>query len=224
MITRRRLFALSAAAVLAGCTPEPLLLESPREQYAVRNVVVDTSAFTGVKGRVNEFSRDEVARDIRATLASTLRRSAKGRTEVDVLVRLTDVNLVSPGQALLIGGVSNIRGVLEIKEARTGRTILAPTNVYGSAKGTYAPGGIIGAVTTRSVDSDYRQTIAGFAADVERRLFGNVRATHASSKPAPTQTGADAKPLTPEQAQAQAEANAAKRKCRTAISITACPN
>jgi len=216
---RRSFLGFAAAFLVAGCYAEPLLQNSPREQYSVRQVTVDTAAFTGVTGRVNEFSKEDVARDIRATLAHALRKSATGTTPVDVTVRLTGVHLVSPGQSLLIGGTSAISGVLEVKDVRSGAMVLEPTKVYGTAKGAYAPGGIIGAISTRSVDDDYRRTIAGFSGDVERRLFGAVDTTNKpSAKTLSPKT--DPATLTEAERQARAEAQEEARKCRQAITIT----
>ena len=87
-------------------------------------------------------------------------------------VTVDQVNLVSPGQSLLLGGTSTIKGTVSISNVATGSDILPVTNVSGLADGSYAPGGIIGALSTKSPENDYENTVASFASDVKSRLFG----------------------------------------------------
>ncbi|WP_371228868.1 hypothetical protein [Roseovarius sp. 2305UL8-3] len=189
MFNPRPFGVLLAALLLCGCMNTQLLEEGAANTFNVRDVSVDTVQLKkGVRGRVNEISPSKVARDIDANLTNKLRARSRGETPVDLKVSITSVNLVSPGQSFLVGGVSTIMGIINVTDARTGELVLEPTQIAGTAKGNYAPGGLIGVALTKQVDDDYRSTVAGFVSDVERLLFGDADKTSNST----TQTTTEA--------------------------------
>lgn len=137
----------------------------------VVGVSVDTSAIEGVTGREISVAPAQIGADVRSTLMASLGDSA-GDRPVNVKLLIERVILVSPGQSMLVGGVSTITGTMWIVDEGTGAVLMKPTTVRGTAKGGWAPGGLIGVALTKSPQEDYRATVAGFAADVRKRLFG----------------------------------------------------
>ncbi|WP_458878255.1 hypothetical protein [Arenibacterium sp. CAU 1754] len=139
----------------------------------VVDVSVDTSAIDGVEGgREIAVPPAQIKTDLRNALLGTLRSANSGGRPVKVNLLIERVYLVSPGQSMMIGGVSTIRGTLWITDAKTGAVVLKQTKVQGTAKGGYVLGGVIGVALTKSPQDDYRATVAGFAADVKKRLLG----------------------------------------------------
>ena len=138
----------------------------------VTDVAVDVSGLEGVKGRQFSIPNSQVQTDLRNTLLATLRTDATRGQTVKVNLLLDRFSLVSPGQSYAIGGVSTIAGTMWVVDAKAGTVVMKPTRVWGTAKGGWALGGLIGAALTKSPDEDYRATLAGFSADVKKRLFG----------------------------------------------------
>tara|TARA_R110002126_G_C10222381_1_gene479169 strand:+ start:91 stop:621 length:531 start_codon:yes stop_codon:yes gene_type:complete len=173
MLKRRTFLALSAAVALAACA-EPLVDAQVAGQLNVVSVSVDVSGIQGVKGRMIEIAPERVERDIRATLASQLRQGSVGSRDVKADLVVQRFRLVSPGESLMVGGTSIISGLMTVTDAKTGEVIVPPTTVVGTAKNGWQPGGLLGAMTKASItpEDDYKQTVAGFAADVRKRLFG----------------------------------------------------
>lgn len=223
MIGRRSTLAAIAALGLAGCaTNAPLLESDARAIYAVQNVTVNTNRMTGaaVRGRVNEYSHEKVSRDVRATLSQRLKADPRGIRNVDVSVELSRFSLVSPGQSFLIGGASQITGVVMVRDSKTGQVVLERATITGTAKGVYTPGGLAGAISTRSVEDDYRNTIAGFATDVERHLFGaDSKAKPAVSTSASQASESDDLETRVRKARKQAELEARRRHDSTCINL-----
>ena len=167
---------LIAAAALAGCnTTEPLLDESVSQGLVVRSVTVDVSALQkGITGRESDKTPAQVKADVEQALRATLLGPDARRGNAEVLVQITSVRLVSPGQKFALGslgGASAITGVITVTGAGSGSVLLAPTEVSASSE-ELRLGGVIGALTTPSVEKDYADTVAGFANNVKTRLLG----------------------------------------------------
>ncbi len=169
MIGRRSFLALAAAFGLSACANTALLTPEQSANLSIRDVSVDVSGFTGVTGRNITVSPAQLQQDLTVALRSQLGASQSGTS--DLRVSVSSLSLVSPGQALLIGGISTLQGVVEIKNIRTGEVILPATTVYGYADGGYAPGGVIGALAAGTPEEDYARTVASFASDLRIRLF-----------------------------------------------------
>ncbi len=183
----RVLFAIGAACLMAACTPAPLLSPELASQISVQDVAVSTTNFGGVSGRSISVPTTQVRSDIERALSARLRgRGAPGGSAVSVNVDVTRVALVSPGQSLLVGGVSSITATVSVVELATGAVLLAPTSVTGTSEG-YAPGGILGATSRGTPEADYAQTVASFAENVTQRILGNS-VSAATNKAASTAT------------------------------------
>ncbi|MDX8350556.1 hypothetical protein SLH49_21410 [Cognatiyoonia sp. IB215446] len=180
----KALIAIAAAFLLSACAEEPLIDPQVSSAMFVQDVVVDTNGFAGVTGRAINVPATQVRADITRALSSRLRgRGNPGGTPVVVTVNVDRVSLVSPGQSLLVGGISTATGTVSIVELASQTSLLAPTQVVGTGDG-YAPGGVIGAASRGSPQSDYTQTITRFAETVATELFGPAAASGSSASPA----------------------------------------
>lgn len=174
MIKRRFILALAAAFTLSACATEPLLDAQTSEGLHVDSVSVDVSDIGDVTGRNLVVAPKQIQKDVRAAVVSELAKGPNGSREVNVLLTLEGTSLVSPAGALVPGNKSEIRGILQVTDAKTGEIVLKSTEVTGTAKSGYALGGVLGAALKvgESPQEDYRATVAGFAVDVRKRLFG----------------------------------------------------
>lgn len=172
MVTRRSFLAFGAALALAGCA-EPLLDQQVSSQLSVADVRVTADSAT-VGGREISVPGRQIEEDVRGQVFAQLRMVANGSRPVIVEIDVARVQLVSPAQALVIGSVSTITGVAQVIDANTGEIILEPTEVKGSSDQVIPTGGLIGAALKAGTppEKDYQQTIAGFAFDVRRKLWG----------------------------------------------------
>ena len=170
MFSRRTFLTLAAGSFLAACTQAPLLTPEAAQGVRIRTVSVDVSGFEGITGREFDVTPEQLQADITAELRKQLVPTNGGTA--DVVVSVSSVRLVSPGAALAFGGPSRIMGVLQITHTETGEDILPATDVVGVADGTYVPGGVIAALATKNPQADYKNTVASFASDIKRRLFG----------------------------------------------------
>lgn len=171
MMGKRLFLAIAASAlVLSGCVGTPLLEEDARAALVVRNVSVDVTGYENVQGRNLSISSDQLQADMTSAIETELSPVAGGNTVVDVTV--TRVYLVSPGQALLVGGASTITGTVTVTDAATGEVLLPTTTVRGIADGSWALGGAIAAATTGTPLEDYQNSVRSFASDLRIRLLG----------------------------------------------------
>ncbi|MFW2544398.1 hypothetical protein ACN2XU_17315 [Primorskyibacter sp. 2E107] len=165
--TRRTAILGLAALTLSACAA-PLVDEAMQQQITVRTVAVDVSQYKGLKGRSLSISPDRLKADMQDALALQLQPMPSGNTDVSVVV--TNVALVSPGQAAFIGGNSTIKATVSARGA-DGAVVLAPTEIT-TASEQLRLGGLVGAMMTPKAEDDYRFTVSGFAKAVRKRLLG----------------------------------------------------
>ena len=166
----RRTFILCAVLALAACAG-PLLDETAARSMSVREVTVDASEVERMRfSRKADLPPERIARDVEGALEAEL-ESIRGTRPVDVSVVVTDVGLVTRGQAVLLGGLNLMTGTMQVTDSATGQVIVPPTKVTGTADDVGLVG-IVGALRIGSVEQEYQQLVAGFAAEVKRRVFG----------------------------------------------------
>lgn len=191
--------AASVVAGCAVSHGPSLIPEASAEDMWVERVVVKTDQLKGVRGRDFKPSNERIAADLtrylNRRLKTTGRSSAYDRVyqgrggfppvgvpapkspravasrPVVLEVSLRRLYLVSPGQSILVGGLSQAEGVVRVLDARSGKVVVPPTEIAKTAAG-YAPGGLLGAATRGSAEQDYMKTLATFANMIEHRLFG----------------------------------------------------
>ena len=165
----RRIFLLGAlTATLAACEAEPLVDQAQAATIVPGNIVVDTSAISGIEGRELVVAPAQINADLTGALKTALKRP--GAPNADVYVTVKKVQLVSRGASVAFAQ-SNIQAVLQVRNRAGGADIIAPTEITGLSE-QFRLGGVIGVVTAPTAEQDYQQTIRGFAASVGDRLFG----------------------------------------------------
>ncbi len=171
MINRRNVLGMFAALIITGCAA-PLIEETVSKGLKVDAVSVDVSNLkNGVTGRQFKVPNDKIKADILSALIRETTTSPSGARPVTLVVKLDSFRLVSPGQSVLLGGISTVTGRATVIDSKTKEIIVPETKVLGNGKG-YAPGGLLGAIVTKKPAEDYKTTVAGFAADVKLRVFG----------------------------------------------------
>lgn len=158
---------LLALATLTACAP-PLWDATTAAKVVLRSVEVDTAGIKDIKGRMYSVPPQTIDADLTAALQTKLNVQTAGNADVTVVI--TSVRLVSRVQTFALGGASAIDGVVRVTDVATGRLILAPTHVKAISQRPRLRG-MIGAVTAPTAAHDYQQTIAGFAANVAKRLL-----------------------------------------------------
>lgn len=174
MISIRKILAVLAVCAVSACTSQALLPPEVAGRIAVQEIAVSTTGLERVTGRDIAVSNAQVQADIRQALAARMQgRGAVDGSPVNVTVNVDSVSLVSPGQSLLVGGVSSISGSITITDVATGAVILPLTAVRASSEG-WAPGGILGATSRGTAEADYAQTVASFANSIATRVLGTA--------------------------------------------------
>ncbi|WP_415921746.1 hypothetical protein [Tateyamaria sp. SN6-1] len=167
----RPVVALLLCAVLAACDA-PQAPPSAEQRRVVANVVtVDMSTFVGIEGRQIDKSADQVAGDVSRALTNRLAATGAAKPTADVDIQLSSVRLTSRGAAFAFGGPSRVIGVVTVRDVQDGTVVFGPRRVEAASSTLRLPG-VVGVATSPSVEDDYRQSIAGFAAAVEQLLNG----------------------------------------------------
>jgi|GEM_PF-5278507 len=168
----KAIFAIFAALLLSACASGPLIDPEVSSRMVVQEIAVTTPNLSGVSGRSISVPNNQVQSDISRALAARMQgRGMPGGNPVRVDVDVDRVSLVSPGQSLLIGGVSSVSATVSVVDLSTGGVLLPETKMTSSSDG-WAPGGIVGAASRGSAQEDYRKTVASFANTVAQRLLG----------------------------------------------------
>ena len=169
---RRSFIALTAAAVLAGCSTAPITVGSSGSAVSIDSVTVTTDQLAeAVSGRNLAKDKSEVADDVRAALeARLIGQGPAGGIPGDLVVSLQKVNLVPPGASALAPIQSTITATVSVL-AKDGSVLVEPVSVTAKNEGVRA-GGIIGVAAAPSVEKDYERTVSGFANNLTKRLLG----------------------------------------------------
>lgn len=157
--------------VVACTQSDALVSQEQSSQIKITKLVVNADTLpSGITGRAISVSNDKIASDIFTALSRRIRaQGLSGDVSATLIVNLTKVALVSPGQTWMVGGKSQIHGVISIKSSG-GQTILAPQSIKGFSD-TLRAGGLIGAITAPSAGLDYKQTVEGFANEAVQKIF-----------------------------------------------------
>ncbi len=160
-------FVLSACA---GSAPTKAVL--PAETIAQISIVdtsVDVSAIGAqTEGRAVPAARVEAA--LKAEAGQL--RFAGGPSNTRAVVKIASVNVLSAGQAVLLGGESVMSGTVALVDARTGATIVAPQKISAGGGG-YVLGGVIGAASLEDRDVEVAQMAKEFMRRARIALVGS---------------------------------------------------
>ncbi|QHQ33794.1 hypothetical protein [Algicella marina] len=154
----------------AGAAPTKAVL--PAETIAQISIV-DTTVDVSTIGP-QTAGRTVSAADVKAALereAGVLRFEG-GAAATRAQVEITSVNVLTAGQALLVGGESVMRGTVTLVDVATGRTLVTPQEI-SSGGGGYVLGGIIGAASLEDPKIEVAQMAKEFMRRARLALVGN---------------------------------------------------
>ena len=164
-------FAALALAACAGPAPtESVVSEATRAQISISAVNVDVSAIgPTTKGR--QVPAAAVEAELTNSANALLRGRGAGNVPALATLTLTEVNIITIGQSMLVGGESVMKGTLTLSNARTGDIIIPPTEIT-SGGGGWVAGGVIAAATRDDPATELRQMSQEFAARAKILVFG----------------------------------------------------
>jgi len=175
-VTRRTALIGAGAALVTGCTEEIAIVDPVTTALiTITEVKVDGSGlplWAGVvdTGRDTILSREQIATDVQRSIeAAIAERGFSGAHEATLSIALTRVRLTSLGGAFALRGRSSIEGDVSLT-ASDGTELMPPQPVQGHS-GRIRYGGLVAVALSPAPDTDYAQTVAGFADSVLRRIF-----------------------------------------------------
>ncbi len=165
--------AMSLTAGVPATRGEAPPTAAPASGYVLNSVQVDASAVAGIEGgRDIQRSRQAIAEDVRGTVTAALRQhDTPGGAPLDLKIVVQSVTLSSAVENV-VGGVSQMSGTLTAVNAQNGKPFISGKLIKSEAEGFRVPVGLLAIVTTKNPSDDYRATLAGFAHDIERSLYG----------------------------------------------------
>ncbi len=165
----RSFIAVTALAVAAACTnvtdlsrtdadPGPLQLNAVKVDASGLEVVIS-------EGRTVKRTRAQLEQDLTAAITrEALLLSDPNGLLADVNVTIEKVYL-APLVERVVAGSSYIEGTVSVTNAADGSIIIAPTQVIGNSDTLRAIGalGAVGALANADVETDYQNSIDGYA-------------------------------------------------------------
>ncbi|QFT91881.1 hypothetical protein FIU86_03440 [Roseovarius sp. THAF9] len=173
MLRRTVLFGVMAVGLAACAGPAPkesLLNEASRSNLRITEVVVDVSNM-GEKTKGRAVSSESVKSLVTQSANVMLRGQGNGPRAARAELSVDDVNIITAGQSMLIGGESTMTGSLSLVDPRTGDVLLPPAKV-SSGGGGWAAGGIIAVATRDDASTELRQMSQEFVARSRILVFG----------------------------------------------------
>jgi hypothetical protein len=165
MITKRTFVALGMLVIAAACSNVTDIdrAKSDTGPLKLNAVRVDTSNVKNTSERqIVGISRDRLASDLSAALTTKLGAvSNPNGLPANVNVTVEEVHLANIVERALVG-TSYIVSSISVTDAATGEVIIEPTEVRGNSEQLRA-GGMLGVVTTKSVENDYKLAVQGYA-------------------------------------------------------------
>ncbi len=223
MLLTRRIFLLCFAAFgLAACAgPAPTtsaLDAASRDNIVIADVAVDVAKM-GAQTQGRPVPSSSVKSLLEREAASQLRGQGKGNRKVRAVLAIDNVNIITAGQSILVGGESTMSGTVSLVDPRSGQTLLAPTKVT-SGGGGWVAGGLIAAATRDDAATELRQMSNEFVARARILTVGDPLTVSSNSvaNAQPTEqeasSGQDAA-----SSEAERKTREAELKCRQSISI-----
>jgi hypothetical protein len=168
----RHMFAVALAATVSGCTTPSIRTAADTSALNIVSVSIDTSETDfDDGGRAVTRTPAQFEADLTAALMTELEPvSHSGGTPVEVKVKITQLRLAPPIERF-VAGTSYLASLVSVVETGSGRVVVPETEVSGNTD-NFRFVGLVGLVTTVSVEDDYRGTLRGYAKTVREALFG----------------------------------------------------
>lgn len=108
-----------------------------------------------------QYLRDRLQREVQSAMERRFASGFDGSRPVEIQVVVNSVNVVSSGQAMLIGGAHSLSATFKVVDAVTGE-VLATNGNLSTAAG-YAPGGLIAAISEAASRDPVTRMSEGYA-------------------------------------------------------------
>ncbi|MEM8793915.1 MAG: hypothetical protein AAGE80_20060 [Pseudomonadota bacterium] len=170
--TVRGFIALPLVAALAACASGPPPAALSPEQAAEISIVetsVDLSS-VGPTTSGREVGIDVVERAFDERQDFLL--SGDGGRDARAELVVQNVNIITAGQSLFLGGESIMIGTVSLVDVADGAQIVAPVRIE-SGGGGYVLGGVIGALTLEDGDKEVQILTDRFLANAQAALVGS---------------------------------------------------
>lgn len=107
---------------------------------------------------------------LKSTLVEFVQPAFKGNVPARLSVKVKQVQIVSTGQALLLGGSHFLQAELEVTDIATGASLARYEDLYVTSG--YGPGGPIGLVVEAASDDPFVRLSASYADEAKEWLEG----------------------------------------------------
>ena len=174
MLASRRLIIVAAAAFLSACAASAPTTGALAPQEVLSLSVapdapeIDISALGAVTG--GRGAPTSLVATALETNRDALEVRSDGRPAIPVVV-VTDVNLITTAQTILIGGESIMKGAVSLVDAETREVIVPPVAIEAGAGG-YVLGGAIGAMTRDEDSVEIEKMATEFMQRARIALYG----------------------------------------------------
>ncbi|MCV2872097.1 hypothetical protein OEZ71_07290 [Defluviimonas sp. WL0050] len=172
------LVCIAAALWLSACAgPAPkaaAISAEAQRSINVTQVTVDVAPIGAAsQGRVLSARQIEAA--VQKAANDVLVGVGRGNRRSRLHIEIESVNILSAGQAFMIGGESVMEGRVTIRDIQSGAVLMPPTKV-SSGGGGWVPGGLIAVATLDEPEVELRQLSQEFAARIWTLVEGPTMA------------------------------------------------
>ncbi|MEL6119044.1 MAG: hypothetical protein AAFR49_05120 [Pseudomonadota bacterium] len=173
-VIRRSILVGVAALGLAGCAgPAPtgsVLEETSRANLKIVGTDVSVDKI-GLSTKGRPVPADRVDQLVTAFAQQGLVGQGAGAREVNAVIDLESVNVITAGQSILIGGESVMAGKLSLVDARTGDELMPPTDVRAGGGG-WVLGGFVAVAARDEAETEVSQMAQRFVERSKTLVFG----------------------------------------------------
>ena len=173
-VIRRSVLMGVAALGLAACAgPAPtgsVLEETSRANLKIVGTDVSVDKI-GLSTKGRPVPADRVAVLVTAFAQQGLVGQGAGAREVNAVIDLESVNVITAGQSILIGGESVMAGKLSLVDARTGDELMPPTDVRAGGGG-WVRGGFVAVAARDEAETEVSQMAQRFVERSKTLVFG----------------------------------------------------
>ena len=164
---------LGLSTACAGPAPQRAALETELlQRIRISAVSVDTSALGETTGSGRTVFTKEVKASVEKAAKSRLVGLGGGSQRATAVITLTSVNIISAGQAYVIGGESVMRGTVSVIDPSNGETLMKPVKL-SSGGGGWVLGGLVAVVTMEDVNTELGQLSLEFSERAATLIAGS---------------------------------------------------
>ncbi|MCV2867882.1 hypothetical protein OEW28_04515 [Defluviimonas sp. WL0002] len=193
-----RLTRICLPIIVLGCAgPAPqgaAIDEAVQRSIKITQVSVDVSMI-GPASKGRPLSTAQIETAVRKAANDVLIGAGQGDRSARVHIELEAVNIISAGQAFMLGGESVLQARVMIRDLRSGTVLLPPTQVSAGGGG-WVPGGLIAVATLEEPEVELRELSQELASRIWTLIEGRAPAAKTTAGGSPGSVAASAPPVT----------------------------